>query len=128
VKGLNGFNGAVLREIFPHGEITRGQTYPVTIILKENGTPVVVTGYQMLISFDDTLACVDGGTPLYVYEVPITDDQNGTFSGLIPDDATFGLPMGNIYVSIKYIDLAGNTFIQDMVRTKVSSCVNPTRD
>ncbi len=127
MNSVNEYSGNILGALFPNGNVVRGNTYPVTITLKKDSLPVDITGYQMYLSFDQALTCDDLQPPYLEKEIPIANPSEGIFSGSISDDDTFSLPNGYIYISVKYIDNAGQAFIVDMVKAKVDSCLNPKR-
>lgn len=125
MKAINEFSNEALEVIFPNGNVVRGNTYPVTVTIKDDGVAHDITGYALYVSFHSTLTCED--TPDVQADIPITDAAGGIFSGFVTDDDTYNLNAGNTYVSIKYIDDDGHTFIFDMAKIKVVNCVNSIR-
>lgn len=126
-NGVNGFSGDALDEIFPNAVVVRGNTVPATFILTDEGTPIDITDYELYLSFSLALECADGTPPELESLIPVADAVNGVFSGFVADDDTFELAMGTIFVSVKYIDADGQTFITDMARYNVVNCINPKR-
>ncbi len=126
--GVNGYSGDIIGYFFENENVQRGTTVPITLTLTVNNAPVDVAGYEMLLSFDEELASADADTPFLEVDIPISGvATDGTFSGDVTDEQTFSLPEGSVYISLKYIDASGKTFIKDMVKYAVVSCVNPKR-
>ncbi len=129
MSDVSGFGGELIGKLFPNGNVVRGNTYPITLSMTDAGLPRDVTDYELLVSFSTSLAQTDLDIPLLEKVIPVVGDPlNGEFSGFIEDDETFGLEAGSIYVSVKYINPAGQAYIYDITKMKVDNGVNPRRD
>jgi hypothetical protein len=126
-NGISGYSGEILDYLFKNQVIVRGNTIPITLIKKTDGVADPITGYEMWMTFASAVDCDLGDTILIESQIPIADALNGVFSGYITDDETHGLTVSTVYVSIKYIDPDGQSFIFDMGKYKVKPCVNPKR-
>lgn len=125
-SGINGYNGEILDEFFNLGVIVRGNTVPLDLTLSD-GVTTDYTGFSMLMTFDTVITCEDTHTPDLEITVPLVDAANGVFSGYLTDDDAFNFAVGDINVSLKYIDSDGRAFILDMAKYKVVNCLNPKR-
>jgi hypothetical protein len=131
MKGINEFSGETLAAFIFEGAITQGQTYPVTLIMKEGGQPISVIGYTLSMVFRPIDNCV-GSDIKSVVDIPVIEEGNprprdivdpkkGTFSGCISAVFTKNLPVGDINISIEYTDANGTPYIQDMAQCHVYS-------
>lgn len=126
MSGINGYSGDILSEFFNLGVVVRGNTVPLDLTL-DDGATTDYTGFSMIMTFDTVITCEDGHVPDLEIEIPLVDATNGIFSGYLEDDDSFSFAPGNINISLKYIDSDGRSFILDMDKYKVVSCINPRR-
>lgn len=118
--GIDGYSGAYLRDI------TRGETVLFSLIFEDYDTddPIDVSDCKMYVAYNTDKTC---SNPLLETIILPQDALGGIMAGSVPDDDTFGLPVGKMYGSIRFITPNGETHIIDKARLKVHQCINPRR-
>lgn len=124
MSGINGYTG----DVFPD-DVTRGNTIPFTFTFKDAaGDPIDISDWKMYVTFNPELDSDAAGGAVEA-EIPITDAAGGVFSGEVPDETTFALPAGDIYICASYVKgPAGKHHIVDMAKKKVLEGVTARLD